>query len=211
MQSDLRSATPPPGCSGHGDVIAAWPRRKSVRLGWFRADRAGPAGAYPKSGPEPGLVLSCAPSPLNSNCCLGLPRPPKSCWTISGPGARLVPSAWALDLAAPADRSASTAGTQCRFCTLRRRNRPGSAPVGLAAQCISHPPLWTRACIHASRRSKTMLWTICVILLVSVGSGNGDLLHRRRADSHPVGHWFGRAGNPPDSGTQDSWLEQAPP
>jgi hypothetical protein len=35
-----------------------------------------------------------------------------------------------------------------------------------------------------------------------VGVGNGNLLHRRRADSHPVGHRFGSIGNPPASGTQ---------
>src|ERR1039457_4212376 len=28
------------------------------------------------------------------------------------------------------------------------------------------PRLWTRACSHVLRRSKKMLWTICVILLV---------------------------------------------
>jgi hypothetical protein len=39
-----------------------------------------------------------------------------------------------------------------------------------------------------------------------VGSGNGHLVHRRRADSHPVGHCVGSNGNPPDSGAQGSWL-----
>jgi hypothetical protein len=48
-------------------------------------------------------------------------------------------------------------------------------PVELAgAQCAdwssapssSTSPLWTRACNHLSRRRKTMLWTICVVLLV---------------------------------------------
>jgi hypothetical protein len=36
----------------------------------------------------------------------------------------------------------------------------------LADNVQFNSPLWTRACSHASRRSKTMLWTICVILLV---------------------------------------------
>jgi hypothetical protein len=39
-----------------------------------------------------------------------------------------------------------------------------------------------------------------------VGVGNGNLLHRRRADSHPVGAWFDSAGIPPDSGAQGAWL-----
>ena len=34
--------------------------------------RAGPAGAYPRSGPASCPVCSCAASPLNSTCCLGL-------------------------------------------------------------------------------------------------------------------------------------------
>jgi CobQ-like glutamine amidotransferase family enzyme len=39
-----------------------------------------------------------------------------------------------------------------------------------------------------------------------VGCGIGNLIHRRRADSHPVGHCVGSNGNPPDSGAQGSWL-----
>jgi hypothetical protein len=39
-----------------------------------------------------------------------------------------------------------------------------------------------------------------------VGCGIGNLVHRRRADSHPVGHCVGSNGNPPDSGAQGSWL-----
>jgi hypothetical protein len=52
---------------------------------------------------------------------------------------------------------------------------PASAPVG--------PPLWAVACIHASRRSKKMLWTICIVLLVLWALGMvtsytaGGLLH----------------------------------
>jgi hypothetical protein len=42
---------------------------------------------------------------------------------------------------------------------------------------------------------------------VFVGFGAGNILHRRRADSHPAGYCLGRNGNPPDPGTQGSWLE----
>src|ERR1017187_2184721 len=39
-----------------------------------------------------------------------------------------------------------------------------------------------------------------------VGSGNAHLLYRGRPDSRPVSGCAGGNGNPPDSGTQDSWL-----
>jgi len=42
----------------------------------------------------------------------------------------------------------------------------------------------------------------------SVGFRNGHLLHRRRADSRPAGHWLDPAGSPRDSGTQDLYLAQ---
>src|ERR1019366_8305349 len=48
---------------------------------------------------------------------------------------------------------------RCRFCTLQCASR-SSAPYS------STSPLWTRACNHLSRRRKTMLWTICLVLLV---------------------------------------------
>src|ERR1017187_3890884 len=59
------------------------------------------------------------------------------------------------------------------------RQLPGSvqilhlAPVELPGPAVRrsvpvqlHSPLWTPTCSHALRRSKKMLWTICVILLV---------------------------------------------
>ena len=56
-----------------------------------------------------------------------------------------------------------------------------------------------------------MLWTICVILLVLVGVGNGSLLHRWRADSPPVGRCCGGTGNPPVPGTQDCLVPMTHP
>jgi hypothetical protein len=43
--------------------------------------------------------------------------------------------------------------------------RCGVAPIDLGPR-QSNPPIWTHACSHTSRRSKKMLWTIFVVLLV---------------------------------------------
>jgi len=67
----------------------------------------------------------------------------------------------------PASLTYSNCWARCRFCTLRQWNSPsGSAPVGPQSPCSSTRRFGPALAVHASRRRKTMLWTICVILLV---------------------------------------------
>ena len=54
----------------------------------------------------------------------------------------------------------------CRFCTLHRENFPSRRNRLARSPIPFDSPLWTRACSGVSRRSKKMLWTIFVVLLV---------------------------------------------
>jgi hypothetical protein len=69
-------------------------------------------------------------------------------------------------------------------------------------------PLWTRACSSCIAKEKNDALDNLSGSVGFVGVGNGDFLHRRRADSHSVGGCVGSVGIPGDSGAQDSRLTQ---
>ena len=187
-------------------AVRAMETQSPLRLGgsqpgWelLRAGRAGPAGAYPRSGPASCPVFSCAASPLNSTRCQGLTPPARG---VDNLRPDCTARAKCLDAGSrAAGRSICTnCQVRCRFCTWRQSELPGpdSAPA-----CALDPRL--HSCI--AKEQNDALDNLCDSA-GAVGFGNGDFLHRRRADSHPVGDWFGSTGNPPDSGTQCSWLER---
>jgi len=110
--------------------------------------------------------------PLNLHTLWGWRRT-QSCWETSGLIALVVPDLWISNLPSHAFWSAgngrltcSNCRDRCRFCIRRRSNGHSAVHRWSLAPRRSTHLYWTCACTHPPQRSKKMLWTICLILLV---------------------------------------------